>query len=109
MCESAQRREFRRQRMTIHARFDAVRRAMLVTVTALVLSTSFVSAAAAVEVEILPDLVYGHKDGLAMTLDVLKPKTNANGAAILYMVSGGWVSRWAPPAQTAERFQFLLD
>jgi acetyl esterase/lipase len=73
------------------------------------LSASLVAApAAAVEIEILPDLVYGHKDGLAMTLDVLKPKSGANGAAILYMVSGGWVSRWAPPKESAERFQFLL-
>ena len=88
---------------------DIIRRGMLAAAAALALSTVFVAAAPAVDVEILPDLVYGHKDGLAMTLDVLKPKANANGAAILYMVSGGWVSRWAPPAQTAERFQFLLD
>jgi len=67
------------------------------------------AAASSTDVEILPDLVYGHKDGLAMTLDVLKPATGANGAAILYMVSGGWVSRWAPPQQSAERFKFLLD
>jgi acetyl esterase/lipase len=73
------------------------------------LSLLFVAgAASALDVEILPDLVYGHKDGLAMTLDVLKP-ANANGAAILYMVSGGWVSRWSPPQQTAERYKFLLD
>jgi acetyl esterase/lipase len=69
----------------------------------------FATPVAAADVEILPDLVYGHKDGLAMTLDVLKPKTGANGAAILYMVSGGWVSRWAPPQESAARFQFLLD
>jgi acetyl esterase/lipase len=69
----------------------------------------FATVTAAAEVEILPDLVYGHKDGLAMTLDVLKPKAGANGAAILYMVSGGWVSRWAPPKESADRFQFLLD
>ena len=76
---------------------------------AVVFSVLVTGGAAAADVEILPDLVYGHKDGLAMTLDVLKPKADANGAAILYMVSGGWVSRWAPPQQTAERFQFLLD
>ena len=68
----------------------------------------FATQAAAAEVEIMPDLIYGHKDGLAMTLDVLKPTTGANGAAILYMVSGGWVSRWAPPKESADRFQFLL-
>ena len=48
------------------------------------------------DVKIIPDIVYGHKDGLAMTMDVLKP-AKQNGAAILFVVSGGWVSRWAPP------------
>lgn len=69
----------------------------------------FTGTATGADVEILPDVVYGHKDGLAMTIDVIKPKANANGAAILYMVSGGWVSTWTPPAQTATRFQPLLD
>jgi acetyl esterase/lipase len=44
------------------------------------------------QVETIPDVVYGHKDGLAMTFDVIKPKANANGAAVIFMVSGGWVS-----------------
>jgi acetyl esterase/lipase len=61
------------------------------------------------DVEIIPDVVYGHKDGLAMTIDVIKPKSRANGAAVLYMVSGGWVSSWNPPLQTATRFRALLD
>jgi acetyl esterase/lipase len=47
--------------------------------------------------EIRPDVVYGHKLGMALTLDAIKPKANANGAGILFMVSGGWVSAWAPP------------
>ena len=58
---------------------------------------------------ITPDVVYGHKDGLAMTFDVIKPKTDANGAAIIYMVSGGWVSTFTPPEQMATRFAYLLD
>ena len=77
----------------------------LALVTAVFLSAT----ARAAEIEIIPDVVYGHKDGLAMTFDVIKPKTNANGAAILLMVSGGWVSTWVPPAQIATRFQELLD
>jgi acetyl esterase/lipase len=60
-------------------------------------------------VEIIPDVVYGHKDGLAMTFDVLKPKANANGAAVIFMVSGGWVSNYSPPQQAALRFKDLLD
>ena len=60
-------------------------------------------------VETIPDVVYGHKDGLALTFDVLKPKANANGAAVIIMVSGGWVSPYSPPQQAADRFKDLLD
>lgn len=38
------------------------------------------------------DVVYGRKFGSALTLDVFTPKENANGAAIVYCVSGGWFS-----------------
>lgn len=37
------------------------------------------------------DVIYGHKDGLALTLDVFAP-AKKNGAGILWMASGGWVS-----------------
>jgi acetyl esterase/lipase len=37
------------------------------------------------------DVVYGRKFGTALTLDVFEP-TNKNGAAILFMVSGGFFS-----------------
>ncbi|SRR6266508_389764 len=66
-------------------------------------------SAVVAEVEIIPDVVYGHKDGLALTLDVLRPKTNANSSAVIFIVSGGWVSHYTPPQQAAERFQALLD
>src|SRR3954447_6058576 len=33
---------------------------------------------------------------MALTFDVIQPK-KANGAGILFMVSGGWVSFWVPP------------
>jgi acetyl esterase/lipase len=68
-----------------------------------------IGGAAAAEVEIVPDVVYGHKDGMALTFDVLKPKSSANGAAVIYMVSGGWVSRFTPPQDTAVAFAYLLD
>ena len=38
------------------------------------------------------DVVYGRKFGSALTLDVFAPKHNANGAAVIYVVSGGWFS-----------------
>ncbi len=58
--------------------------------------------------EIVPDVVYAHKFGMALTFDVFKPE-QANGAGILFMVSGGWISRWYPPEQAAVRLQPFLD
>lgn len=61
------------------------------------------------KVTITPDVVYGHKFGLAMTFDVFAPKENQNGAGLLFMVSGGWYSKWAPPERLASRFLPLTD
>ncbi len=68
----------------------------------------FASSAGA-EVAITPDVVYGHKSGLAMTFDVFKPTEGANGAGILFMVSGGWYSSWIPPEQAQDMFKPLTD
>jgi acetyl esterase/lipase len=38
------------------------------------------------------DVIYGRKFGTALTLDVITPKENVNGAAIIWAVSGGWFS-----------------
>ncbi|MAD78696.1 MAG: hypothetical protein CMJ51_04910 [Planctomycetaceae bacterium] len=43
------------------------------------------------------DVIYGRADALAMTYDLLKPTAPANGATVIFMVSGGWVSRWFDP------------
>ena len=62
-----------------------------------------------IDVEVTPDVVYGHKDGMALTFDVFHPR-NAHGGAVLYMVSGGWVSRWSPPEWLiARNFRGLLE
>lgn len=45
---------------------------------------------------ITPDVVYGHKAGMALTFDMIRPKEQ-NGAAVLFMMSGGWFSGWVPP------------
>ena len=55
------------------------------------------------------DVVYGHKDGLALTMDVFSPAGEKNGAAIAFMVSGGWVSRWSPPEQLMGLFSPYLE
>ncbi|MEX2306981.1 MAG: alpha/beta hydrolase [Pirellulales bacterium] len=46
--------------------------------------------------EITPDVVYGHKAGMALTFDVIRPQ-KPNGAGVMFMVSGAWVSPWMPP------------
>ena len=59
-------------------------------------------------VTVTPDVVYGHKDGMALTFDVFTP-SNPNGAAVLHIVSGGWVSRWVPPAQLSDGVRDLYE
>lgn len=73
--------------------------------------TTLVRAQAQSKLDIMPDVVYGHKDGMALTMDVLKPKANANGAAVIYVVSGGYVSGYLPPQDLAQVpiFRDLLD
>ena len=39
--------------------------------------------------QVVPDVVYGHKDGLALTYDVIRP-AKQSGAAVLWIQSGGW-------------------
>ena len=38
------------------------------------------------------DVIYGHKSGMALTMDVFQPKATNNGLGIVFVVSGGWVS-----------------
>lgn len=54
------------------------------------------------------DVIYGHRDGMALTYDVFKP-TKANGALVVNMVSAGWRSSWGPPEERQARYQWLLD
>ena len=55
------------------------------------------------------DVIYGHRDGMALTYDVYKPVKNANGALVVNMVSAGWRSQWGPPEERQARYQWLLD
>jgi acetyl esterase/lipase len=38
------------------------------------------------------DVIYGRKFGTALTMDVFVPKEKANGAGVIFCVSGGWFS-----------------
>jgi dipeptidyl aminopeptidase/acylaminoacyl peptidase len=63
----------------------------LVSAFAAVIVLAGSSPAFAEENARIRDVVYGHKFGMALTLDVLKP-AKPNGAGVIFMVSGGFVS-----------------
>ncbi len=81
--------------------------------SAMVFLSAFVHAgiccAQSTDVAVTSDVVYGHKDGMAMTFDVFRPKEKANGVGVLFMVSGGWVSTWVEPKQIMPMFMHLLN
>ncbi len=65
---------------------------------------------------ITTDHIYGHKAGMALTMDVVRPNQDANGIGLLYMVSRGWVSDYfdldqamATSTQRHGRFSCLID
>ena len=64
--------------------------------------------AVASDVEVTPDVVFGHKYGMALTFDVLKP-ADSNGAGVLYIVSSGWRSTWRPTDDAVDYSGMLLD
>jgi acetyl esterase/lipase len=58
-----------------------------------VIGTSFqLSAADETAYTRKEDVIYGRKHGVALTMDVFTPKKNANGAGIIFCVSGGFFS-----------------
>jgi acetyl esterase/lipase len=50
------------------------------------------------------DVIYGRKFGTALTMDVFTPKENGNGAAVIWVASGGWFS-----AREAINVDFLRE
>lgn len=46
-----------------------------------------------VKYRLIEDIVYGHKDGLAMTMDALIPETKPKNIGVLMLVSAAWKSR----------------
>lgn len=43
------------------------------------------------KVQVIPDVIYGYKDGMALTMDVFKPEF-PTGAAVIFVNSGGFIS-----------------
>jgi CubicO group peptidase (beta-lactamase class C family)/acetyl esterase/lipase len=47
------------------------------------------------QTQIMPDVIYGHKNGMALVMHVYRPAA-ANGAGVVQIVSGGYFSNWEP-------------
>lgn len=47
------------------------------------------------KLRITPDVIYGHKNGMALVMHVYRPAA-ANGAAVVQINSGGYFSNWEP-------------
>lgn len=85
----------------------APRLAILALVAALVLSAAALARAVEPiripEFDVVEDVVYGHKDGLALTMDVLTPRENPKGIGVVLVSSGGWKSEKSNVAAENER------
>jgi acetyl esterase/lipase len=66
-------------------------RSIVCSAVIVVLSAAF-ARGEKVEYTRTEDVIYGRKFGTALTMDVFRPKSGANGAAIVSVVSGGWFS-----------------
>ena len=62
-------------------------------------------------VDVTADVVYGHKDGMALTYDVFRRDAAGDtpGPCLLLIVSGGWVSQWMPAAAMQPFVKPFLD
>jgi len=49
------------------------------------------------------DVVYGHKDGMALTLDVIEPTRDRNGIGLILVSSGSWISRKSDKLEEEEK------
>ncbi len=55
------------------------------------------------------EIVYGHKDGLALTMIMLKPTANDNGKAIINVISGNWYSSYGQALRMETQVSAFLD
>jgi len=54
------------------------------------------------------NIIYGHKYGLALTMDRFKPLSQTNGVGIVYVLSAGWRSSELDPVLCRPYFASLL-
>ncbi len=68
----------------------------------LALGVAVAASDSAVSFRAIEDVVYGHKDGLALTMDVLVPEQNAKRLGVIILSSGSWKSRKSLPEAEAK-------
>ena len=59
--------------------------------------------------DIVPDVIYARKAGMALTYDVLTPYRGGNGAGIIHIVSGGWNSKYQSPDTVGYHYLPFLE
>lgn len=55
------------------------------------------------------EVIYGRKDGMALTMTVLTPKQKQNGKALISVISGNWVSSERSRTRIPEWSQIYID
>ncbi|MQA92142.1 MAG: prolyl oligopeptidase family serine peptidase [Gemmatimonas sp.] len=61
-------------------------------VTAIVIIIGFATEVNGQTPQVERDVVYGYKHGMAMVYDVVRPQANPNGAGVIFVISGGFLS-----------------
>ncbi len=55
------------------------------------------------------EIIYGRKDGMALTMTVLAPKQKSNGKAIISVISGNWISSERSRTRLPEWSQVYIE
>ncbi len=55
------------------------------------------------------EIVYSHKDGMALTMTKIAPKGKSNGKAILSLVSGNWISNYSMLARYSQGSEIYAE
>ena len=55
------------------------------------------------------EIIYGRKDGMALTMFMLAPKEHANGKAIISVVSGNWISSYTNANRFVNTAKIYID
>src|SRR5215212_5031514 len=55
------------------------------------------------------EIIYGRKDGMALTMLMLVPKERPNGKAIISLASGNWVSGYNSAVNFANRSDIYIN